>query len=167
MSAELNRFFGEVEKRAFRIARFAVRHDADALDLVQDAMMKLAERYAHKSPDQWARLFHRILYNGIKDPQRRRQRRGTESTGDASEWLDEAVDSGADEPLDYLAMDRTGQLLMRAIADLPLRQRQCLLLRSWEGYSVQDTARVMGCTPGSVKTHYARALAKLREQLED
>src|SRR5438128_372862 len=70
---ELERFLASVEQRAFRIARITLRDDDDALDAVQDSMLKLARRYGNNPPDEWRPLFYRILQNRVRDFQRRRQ----------------------------------------------------------------------------------------------
>ena len=68
----LDRFLASVERRAFRIAQMAVRDRDDALDIVQGAMLRLARSYARRPSEEWKPLFYRILYNGIRDFQRRR-----------------------------------------------------------------------------------------------
>src|SRR5580693_2218941 len=68
----LETFLASVERKAFRIAQIALRHEADALDVVQDAMLQLSTRYAARPPEEWRPLFYRILENRVRDVQRRR-----------------------------------------------------------------------------------------------
>lgn len=171
----LDRFLAQVERRAFRIAELATANRADALDIVQDAMLKLAQRYARHDPQAWPPLFYRILNNRIKDWHRRNkaQRGWLHWWGD---WKHELTDEEAGEPefaapthvepLEQLAQQGAMQRLEQVLQALPLRQRQAFLLRVWEGLDVAQTAYAMGCSQGSVKTHLARATARLREHLE-
>ena len=168
----LDRFLTSVEKRAFRIARIAVRHDEDALDIVQDAMLQLARRYAQRPSEEWRPLFYRILQNRIRDCQRRRKvRAGVMS------WLPWRADEPeADDPIDSVPdaaplpsqQAITGealQALEAALGQLPARQQQAFMLRNFEELDVAGTALAMGCSAGSVKTHYSRAVHTLRERL--
>lgn len=170
----LDSFLAGVEKRAFRIARIAVRDDDDALDIVQDAMLQLARRYGQRPSGEWRPLFYRILQNRIRDCQRRRLVRSRlfawmpgkvdpEEPGDPGEI---AVD-GAPLPVEQLMTQQAMCLLEGALAELPGRQQQAFLLRNFEGMDVAGTAAVMGCSEGSVKTHYSRAVHTLRAQLGD
>jgi RNA polymerase sigma-70 factor, ECF subfamily len=173
-SRELERFLAGVEKRAYRIARIAVRNDDDALDIVQDAMLQLARRYGARLEAEWRPLFYRILQNRIRDFQRRSAVRarvmswlpsrfvGEEEPGDPYE----AIADPAALPLDQLSTDQTMRLLEGALGRLPARQQEAFMLRNFEGLSVEETATAMGCTQGSVKTHYSRAVHTLRAQLE-
>lgn len=169
----LDRFLVSVEKRAFRIARIAVRHDDDALDIVQDAMLQLARRYAQRPAGEWRPLFYRILQNRIRDCQRRRMVRarllswlpGWKADEDEAADPYEAVPDGRPLPPDLLATDQAMARLERALAELPGRQQQAFMLRNFEGMDVAQTAAAMGCSEGSVKTHYSRAVHTLREQL--
>lgn len=169
----LDRFLAGVERRALRIAEFGTGSREDALDVVQDTMLRLVQRYADRPQREWAALFHRILQSRIADFHRReavRRRwrvwfRGDEqATGDPLENQPAAASTGPDRRSDA---DRMAGTLEQALGGLPLRQQQAFLLRMWEGMNVAETARAMGCSEGSVKTHLSRAMRALREQLED
>jgi RNA polymerase sigma-70 factor, ECF subfamily len=171
----LDRFLASVEKRAFQIARVAVRDADDALDIVQDAMLQLARRYGARPSEEWKPLFYRILQNRIRDCQRRRMvknklfgwlpgmRFDDEEIGDPYE----ATPDESQGPADRVITGEAMQTLERALQDLPARQLEAFLLRAMEGMDVADTAAAMGCTEGSVKTHYSRAVHTLRERLGD
>lgn len=172
-SRELERFLAGVEKRAFRIARIVVRNDDDALDIVQDAMLQLARRYGVRPSAEWRPLFYRILQNRIRDFQRRRQVRARFMSwfgrADHEEEQADPFESVPDRsalPLEQLSLDESMRTLEHALAQLPARQQEAFMLRNFEGLNVADTALAMGCTEGSVKTHYSRAVHTLREQLE-
>ena len=171
---ELDRFLAEIERRAFRMAQIALRDPDDALDVVQDAMLKLVRSYATRPPAEWRPLFYRILENGIRDLQRRRTVRGR-----LMSWLPgpkEDPDGEAQDPLEAVAADvpDAPELLMqgeamvqleKSLRALPARQREAFMLRNFEGLDVAGTARAMGCSEGSVKTHYSRAVHTLRAAL--
>ena len=169
----LNQFLAGVELKAFKIALTALRHQEDALDAVQDAMLQLARAYADRPAEEWKPLFYRILENRIRDMQRRRTVRAR-----VMAWLpfrgddeDEEPDPIAQAPspdpppVRKLEIAEAMRALEKALAQLPRRQQQVFLLRTLEGLDVAETARAMGCSEGSVKTHYFRALQRLREQL--
>ena len=171
----LDQFLVSVERRAFKIAQLGLRNDDDALDAVQDAMMKLVQSYSARPEDEWRSLFYRILSNRIRDLQRRRTVRGR-----IMSWLpvrdaedDEEFDpitqapSPEAEPARRLELDEAIGVLETAVAELPPRQQQAFLLRNFEGLDVGATASAMGCSEGSVKTHYFRALENLRARLGD
>lgn len=168
----LERFLAGVERRAFRIAKLALRDHAEAEDAVQDAMIRLVRNYAGHPPEQWRPLFYRILQNRITDSQRRQKVRravmawwpGREMDEEAPDPVESAVDpdGGPDAALEG------EELLARiegALAKLSGRQREAFLLRNFEGMDVAQTAVAMGCSEGSVKTHYFRALQALQEVL--
>lgn len=172
----LNRFLSSVEKRAFRMAEFATGDREHALDIVQDAMVSLVRRYSHKSEDEWGPLFHRILQSRIRDWYRRSRVRNavfgwlrsfSEDDGDTkADPIQQAADLTTPDPEHSANDDEVLQSTMAAVRTLPLRQQQAFLLRAWEGYDVAQTARAMGISEGSVKTHYSRATRSLRKQLE-
>jgi RNA polymerase sigma-70 factor (ECF subfamily) len=169
----LEQFLATVEKRAFKIAQLGLRNDDDALDAVQDSMMKLVQSYGDRTEEEWRPLFFRILSNRIRDMQRRRTVRGR-----IMAWLP-ARDAEDDEEFDpieqapspevtpakRLELDEAIGVLETAVAELPPRQQQAFLLRNFEGLDVAATASAMGCSEGSVKTHYFRALGTLRARL--
>ena len=174
-SGQLADFLATVERPAFRIAQIALRHEADALDAVQDAMLRLVRRYAQRPPDEWRPLFYRILENCVRDMQRRRRTRngvmawlpwrgGDDDDNDEPDAMALAADPGP-TPAAQVQAAETMQALEQAVAALPERQRQAFLLRSIDGMDVAATAQAMGCSEGSVKTHYFRALQQLRECL--
>jgi RNA polymerase sigma-70 factor (ECF subfamily) len=173
-SIELEKFLAEIERRAFRMAQVALRDADDALDVVQDAMLKLTKNYASKPSAEWRPLFYRILENGIRDLQRRRTVRRRIMTwlpgpkddpdGEAQDPLENVADAAVPIP-ESLMQDQAMQKLETSLRALPTRQREAFMLRNFEGMDVAQTASAMGCSEGSVKTHYSRAVHALREQL--
>ncbi|MGA2707641.1 MAG: RNA polymerase sigma factor [Steroidobacteraceae bacterium] len=171
---ELDKFLAEVERRAFRIAQVSLRDADDALDVVQDAMLKLARNYGAKPSAEWRPLFYRILENGIRDLQRRRAVRkrimvwmpGPKEDPDdeAQDPLENVAAGGPDAP-ELLMQAEAMRQLEAALRALPGRQREAFMLRNFEGLDVAGTAAAMGCSEGSVKTHYSRAVHTLRDQL--
>jgi RNA polymerase sigma-70 factor (ECF subfamily) len=170
----LDRFLASVERRAFRIAQMAVRDRDDALDIVQGAMLRLARSYARRPSEEWKPLFYRILYNGIRDWQRRKTVRSRIFGFLPGSWPDdedapgdpfERVASDAPEPSRQLMADEAMARLETAVGQLPARQQQAFALRCLEGMDVAEAAAAMGCSEGSVKTHYFRALQTLRAKL--
>ena len=173
---ELNKFLTHVEKRAYRMAEFATGNREQALDIVQDAMLSLVRNYSHKSADEWGPLFQRILQSRIMDRYRRSRVRtavfgwlrsfNDENSDRAPDPIQQAEDLTTPGPERSANNDDLMQATMAAVRRLPLRQQQVFLLRAWEGYDVAQTARAMGISEGSVKTHYSRATRSLRQQLE-
>jgi RNA polymerase sigma-70 factor (ECF subfamily) len=169
----LDRFLAGVERRALRIATLALRDRAEAEDAVQDAMMRLVQHYAGRPEEEWRPLFYRILGNRITDCQRRaRVRRAVMAI-----WPRDPGGEGAADPVES-AVDPRGrpdeslegeELLARlesVLAMLSARQREAFLLRNFEGLDVAQAAVAMGCSEGSVKTHYFRAMQALEEALQ-
>ena len=171
--SQLNQFLAGVERRALRIAEIAVRDRDDALDLVQDAMIKLVRNYAGRPDDEWTPLFYRILQNGIRDWHRRQKVRnrvmvwfGRGGSGDDEyDLVAHAPDPAGRTPDEELQTGEAMQRLETAIQALPARQREAFMLRTFEGLDVAGTAVAMGCSDGSVKTHYSRAIHTLRDKL--
>jgi RNA polymerase sigma-70 factor (ECF subfamily) len=171
-STALDRFLRDVERRALRMAELSTGDREDALELVQDAMLGFVTRYGDKPAADWAPLFYRVLDSRILDHHRRTQvrRRWRVWLGRDDEEADplaQVADTHEPGPLQRLADAQTRAGLDAALRALPNRQRQAFLLRVWEGFDVAQTAAAMGCGEGSVKTHLSRALAALRERLDE
>ncbi len=169
----MNSFLASVETQALRTAQIRLRHHEDAMDAVQDAMMRLASRYADKPVDEWTPLFWSILRRRIVDIQRRRKVRsimlGWLNGRDAhNEQLPawEPADHGPG-PFDNLADSQAMRALESAMQELPQRQFEAFSLRILNELDGAATARAMGCSEGSVKTHLSRARTALRQQLEE
>ena len=172
--ATLDAFLAQVERRAFRMAELQLRQREDAMDAVQDAMLRLVRHYRDKPATEWSPLFWGILRRRIVDLQRRRKVRsivvgwlggGRDDDGDElPTW--EPADPGQD-PLGRLHDVQAYADMAAAVRQLPQRQREAFMLRMLEGLDVAETARAMGCSEGSVKTHLSRAMHHLRDQLED
>jgi RNA polymerase sigma-70 factor (ECF subfamily) len=170
----LNDFLASVELRAFKMAVIALRHEDDALDAVQDAMLQLARAYGARPAEEWKPLFYRILENRIRDVQRRRMTRNKVIAWlpwrrDGDELPDPIEQAPSPElpPGQRLELDEAIAALEGAVSQLPRRQQQAFMLRTVEGMDVAQTAAAMGCSEGSVKTHYFRALNALRQKLGD
>lgn len=176
---ELSDFLAQVERRAFKQCVFAVQNDESALDIVQDAMLRLAEKYSARPPSELPLLFQRILQNGIRDHFRRQRVRsawttplaylapGDDTDADPLETLE--VDDDANipaSPAERLEQSQVMALIEEAVRSLPGRQREAFLLRYWEELDVSETAKAMGCSEGSVKTHCSRATHALAKILK-
>lgn len=158
------------------MAELATGNREDALDLVQEAMMGLVKSYSDRTQADWAPLFHRILQSRIRDFHRRSRVRnrfrvwlgGGGADGQTpADALQALPDVGQPDAPTRLHQRDAVQQVVVALGALPLRQQQAFMLRSWEGLDVAQTAYAMGCSQGSVKTHYSRALHRLREQLKE
>jgi len=169
--SELSEFLAGVERRAYKQALFALRNADNALDIVQDSMLKLAEKYAAKPAPELPMLFQRILQNTIRDFYRRQRVRSLwvtlfsalslgrdDEDSDPLETLRSADPINANEgPAERLGQSQILDLIEKELQGLPPRQRQAFLLRYWEELDVAETAIIMGCSQGSVKTHCSRA----------
>lgn len=170
----LDRFLAGVERRALGIARLALRDRAEAEDAVQDAMIRLVRSYAGRPQDEWRPLFYRILGNRITDFQRRaRVRRAVMALwpgGTGEEAAPDPVESAPDprgRPDETLEGEELLARIESVLAGLSARQREAFLLRNFEGLDVAQAAVAMGCSEGSVKTHYFRAMQALEEALPE
>lgn len=174
---ELSNFLESVERRAFKQTVYAVRDDHAALDIVQDAMMKLAEKYGNNPVTELPMLFQRILQNTMRDYWRRQKVRNLwttllssfgsndeEDERDPLESID--VEDDTDEPSAQLERSQTIKSIEKALEKLPARQREAFVLRYWEEMDVAETAKAMGCSEGSVKTHCSRAVYAMATELK-
>jgi RNA polymerase sigma-70 factor (ECF subfamily) len=179
--SELSAFLESVERRAFKQAVFAVRDEDAALDIVQDAMLRLAEKYGHRPVAELPLLFHRIVQNAIRDYFRRQKvrslwttllsslgpARGEDEETDPLETLPPGEGSNVEQtPAQELERAQVIEIIEQELARLPPRQREAFIMRYWEELDVADTARIMGCSEGSVKTHCSRAAHALAAALK-
>lgn len=170
----MHTFLSSIEGRALSMAQFATGNRDDALDIVQDTMMKLVQKYSDRQREEWKPLFYSILQTRILDWHRRQSVRNRfrswfhtdEVDEEAENPLEQIADAPQAAPDIVLQDGQFGKALNLALSNLPLRQQQVFLLRVWEGMDIADTANAMQCSQSSVKTHYARALEKLRTQLK-
>jgi RNA polymerase sigma-70 factor (ECF subfamily) len=177
---ELSDFLQGVEKRAFKRTVYHVRDQEAALDIVQDAMLKLAEHYGDKPTAELPLLFQRILSNCTLDFFRRQKTRNA-LFSNMSDFESSSDDGDFDLLETYASADRSQQVesaedstrraqILREIEaqvqELPARQREAFLMRYWEEMDVAETAAAMGCSEGSVKTHCSRAVQALSKALK-
>ncbi|PPE65869.1 RNA polymerase sigma factor [Caldimonas caldifontis] len=177
---ELSDFLRSVDKRAFKRVVYAVRDADAALDIVQDAMIRLAERYGDRPASELPLLFQRILSNATTDWFRRQKVRGAVMQSfsdfeghDGEEPVDlldtlEALQSteGTESAAEALSRSQLLQIIDSEVQKLPPRQREAFLMRYWEEFDVAETASLMGCSEGSVKTHCSRAVHALARALK-
>jgi len=175
---ELSDFLKSVERRAFKRTVYAVRDEDAALDIVQEAMIKLAEKYADRPAAEWPLLFQRILSNATMDWFRRQKVRSAimsnfsdvePADADGDYDLLETLDAGSaqiDLTTDGVQRAQTLLAIEAEVSRLPARQREAFLLRYWEELDVAETAAAMGCSEGSVKTHCSRAVHALAQALK-
>ena len=168
LPATLEAFLAGIDTRAFRFAEIALRNRDDALDAVQDAMIKMLG-YRDHPPSEWTPLFWSILRNRIVDLQRRGLFRlrwlvpgSSNVAGEPLDWADESPDPSRSND-----SREAWTRISAALGNLPARQREAFTLRVLEELDVADTARVMGCSEGSVKTHLSRAREAMQKQLEE
>ena len=169
----MNHFLASVEKKAFRMADIATRNRDDALEIVQETMLGL-QRYIERPETEWKPLFYSILQRRINDWRRHNMVRSKviaavqwlKGTHEATDPIDTAQAQTSCQPLQRLEGELSTHAIINALKSLPARQQQAFMLRGWEGFSIKETASIMGCSEGSIKTHYSRAVHSMRGQLE-
>jgi RNA polymerase sigma-70 factor, ECF subfamily len=164
-------FLVSVEKRAYKSALLSTKRSADALDIVQDAMLQLVQKYSEKTAAEWPLVFQRILQNKIVDWHRSQSKAKRwfwqaplEDENETEDWIAQ-IEGPEKNPLEILEKAKDMEIISKIVESLPIRQRQAFLLRAWEGFDTRATAVAMGCSEGSVKTHYFRALESMRAAL--
>jgi RNA polymerase sigma-70 factor (ECF subfamily) len=164
-------FLIDIEKRAYHMAVFATGSHTDALDLLQDSMIKLVTNYQDKPANEWKPLFYKILQNKIRDWHRHQKVKNLLffwKSDEVDEWPPTELELGKlYTPEKDLCKVQQQSAALKHLKELSPKQQQCFLLRSWEGLSVAETADIMQCSQGSIKTHYFRAVSKLRKMMED
>ncbi len=168
-------FLASVEQRAYRLAIVATHSHDDALDIVQDTMMTLVQKYAKRESSEWTPLFFRILQNTIRDFYRRQKVRsrwrvwfsGNNETDGGEDVIDAAPANESVTPHHQFSNSQMLDNMQQGVQDLPLKQQQVFMLRIIDGMSVKETALVMKVSQGSIKTHLSRALKTLKVKLKD
>ncbi len=157
-----------------------MREKEAALDIVQDAMLRLAEKYGHRPAAELPLLFHRIVQNAIRDWFRRQKvrafwstplsslaGRGEDDDHDPLETLQSADESNTVErPGEQLEQAQVLEIIEQELTKLPARQREAFIMRYWDELDVAETAKAMDCSEGSVKTHCSRATHTLAAALK-
>jgi RNA polymerase sigma-70 factor (ECF subfamily) len=170
----LEGFFRQVERRAYRTALLSTKRSADALDIVQNAMLRLVQHYRERDAAEWPLLFNRILHNSIMDWHREQTKErkwfwkkvdAELDDEDTEDEMSQVADDPCYNPAEILLRARNTERVLLALEGLPHRQRQAFILRAWEGYDVATTASIMMCSEGSVKTHFFRASQQLKNSL--
>jgi RNA polymerase sigma-70 factor (ECF subfamily) len=162
---QLNRFFIEHEKKAYTLAFMSLKNQDDALDVLQDVMIKFVEKYKHKQYQVWAPLFYRMVQNRITDFHRKKTQKNKYFSFFSNED-ENHIENIADENLPTIISMIDSHMkinnLQNALETLSTRQLQAFMCRIWEGLSVSQTAQSMKCSQGSVKTHLFRAVKQLK-----
>lgn len=160
--AALDQFLRSVQRQAHTAARLSVPDD-EALDCVQSAMFRFVRKYHARPRSQWKPLFFGVLYNRLRDWHRRQAVRRALGWGGEP---DRQAEASNPQPDRWLAAGHAGARMIEALKQMPLRQQQAFILRHWEGLDTETTARVLGVSTGTVKTHLSRAVRHLRQALE-
>jgi len=173
---QLDAFLQSVERRALYMLELGTRQREEALDLLQDCMLRFVRRYAQSPAADWPPLFFRVVSNALVDWQRRRSVRErvlalwpfrATQVHEEEPALPDAEDHETSRPDRVNERGDLLQAINRALSALPTRQRQTFLLREWQGLSVAEAAMALGISEGSIKTHLSRAQARLREVLHE
>lgn len=167
---QLNQFFIAQEKKAYAIALMSLKNQDDALDVVQDVMIKFVEKYSKKKKQHWCSLFYRMIQNRITDFHRSNSQKKKYFSFFRNDEQENIVEQVADEKyvsaLKQIDNDIKIERLQESLKTLSTRQLQAFICRIWDGLSVAQTAESMKCSQGSVKTHLFRALKQIKQQMK-
>jgi RNA polymerase sigma-70 factor (ECF subfamily) len=169
LTEQLNQFFIAQEKKAYTIAVMSLKNQDDALDVVQDVMIKFVVKYKKKQQELWTPLFYRMIQNRITDFHRKNTQQNKYFSFFSKEGetpVENITDEHYVSAIEQIEIDMKIKTLQQALKSLSTRQLQAFICRIWEGLSVAQTAQSMKCSQGSVKTHLFRALKQIRLQIE-
>ena len=169
---KMDLFLASVQNRAFVTARLATGNEDEALDIVQDSMLKMVKQYSERPDAEWPALFQRILQNTIRDWYRRQKVRKVmfwwqQHDSSEEQLAEESTLDAPRSPMELVAGGQVNARIEQALKSLPARQQQAFLLRAYWEHSTEETADIMGCSAGSVKTHYSRATKALQQLLSE
>lgn len=173
-SMTMEEFLISIEKRAYKMIELSVRDPGEAMDILQECMIKLVTHYQEHDCTQWKPIFYKMLQNKIRDWHRHQKVKNVlffwrgEQDNTEVHWDSSRTEYRGElkTPTEQIEKDQQQADVLRALSELSVKQQQCFILRSWEGLSVAETASIMGCSEGSVKTHYFRAVSKIKQMLE-
>jgi RNA polymerase sigma-70 factor (sigma-E family) len=160
--ASFETFVANCSTRLLRAAYLLCGDHQNAEDLLQLTMIRTARhwRAARNAPEAYART---VLINAARDRARRTRRRVSEVLLDSGDTSG-AASALTDDPSDAVAVRDS---VLGALAVLPQRQREVIVLRFYADLSVADTAAAIGAAEGTVLSYTSRALSRLRELLAD
>lgn len=167
MAHSLNSFLAENERQAFRMAQLATGHNDDALDIVQDAMIKLVQKYGDRSSNEWGLLFHRIMQRQITDWYRKSSVKKriflwlSNDSEDSDGFLDTIEDNAFERRINICKQVKLSMFTISITTIINATTVGVFI----KVLATKETASAVGCSTGSVKMHYHRALAKLQTQL--
>ena len=169
LNHKLDKFFRDCQKQAYSIAYLCIKNQSDSLDVIQNTMIAFVKYYKSKPDEQWRPLFYKVLQNKINDHFRSTKRWFSLFTSPKDEESKESMmnsyENQDESPTQYFESDEIKENVSLAISELPERQRQVVIYRLWQGFSVKETAHIMKVSQGSIKTHLSRALSNLKSQL--
>ncbi|MCX7602845.1 MAG: sigma-70 family RNA polymerase sigma factor [Bryobacteraceae bacterium] len=154
-------FFRSTNRRAYAFALHLTGNGEDAMDIVQEAYLRMHERWTGcAEPGKAAAWLYTIIRNLAVDHLRRRARRGET---ELEEGIAGPLVAGPEEAA---AQSEVSRRLWEAIRSLPHGQREILLLRDWHGLNYAEIAEVLGLSMGTVSSRLHHAREKVREAME-